>query len=190
MTEASLLAAPTTRVVDIDISSITGPFEMEVQLWSSSGSWAWMDNIVSGTEGVDFETGTLEGFDTSLNPVSVNVVGGNVNGSGAYVLEIAEDAAWNTITFRSFLAPTSLTLSFDMLTDLRDSDELLVSILDPDTGDGLLEGLEGYGDVLRIYADDIDSSDDVTAMVVPVPGAMVLGLIGVGLVRARVRRSS
>lgn len=185
--------------VDIDISSITTPFEMEVQLYSMSepydDSWAWLDNVVSGAEILDFEDGTLQGFDDSWNPGSVVVAPGTINGSGAQVLEIGEDPLYlSTITFRGFMTPTTSTLSFDFSTDLHGSDSLVVSILDSSTGSPLLGGLsDGYGDVLAISAEGAQFTGNVsvTTSVIPVPGALGLGLVGVGILRMfRDRRGS
>ena len=177
----ALLAAPTH--VQIDTSGIGGAFELEVQLFSNSGSWAWIDNVVAGAQFDDFEGGGLGGF-VSLNPGSVNAVLGNLNGSGQYVLEIAEDPDFSpTITFRDFSAASMLSLDLDA--HLTDSDELLLRIIDPDTLYPLLAGLDDdLGDVFRVSTLGIEQTAQVTFTVVPVPGALGLAVLGLGVLKS------
>ena len=185
-----LTAAPTH--VDIDLSGIGSPFELEIQLYSNSAPyddcWARIDNVVAGTEAVDFEDGTLQGFDNIWNPGSVHTVAGSITGSSSYVMEILEDPAYpSTITFRQFSDPSAMVLSLDMLAGIYGNDELVLSLLDPDTGAPMLDGLNGNGDVLRMTALGMQYSDEVTT-VVPVPGASALGLLGLGVAGALRRR--
>ena len=187
-----LMAAPTH--LDIDLSGIGSPFELEIQLYSNSApynnSWARIDNVIAGTEAFDFEDGTLQGFDNSLNSSSVNAIAGTITGVSAYVLEILEDPAYpSTITFRQFSDPSAMVLSLDLLTEIYGDDELVLKLLDPDsdTGAPMLEGLNGLGDVLRVTALGIQCSNEVST-VVPVPGALALGLLGLGGAGALRRR--
>lgn len=194
---SSAASAGSAGHVDVDISSIVTPFQMEVQLYSTSepydDSWAWFDNVISGAEVVDFEDGTRQGFDDSWNPGSVVVVPGTING-GTQVLRVMEDSLYmSTITFRDFAVPTTSTLSFDFSVNLNGSDSVVISILHPDTGAPLMAGLTGgYGDVLEISSGGILSTGavSVTTNAVPVPGALGLGLLGVGLARMYSARRS
>jgi hypothetical protein len=58
-------------------------------------------------------------------------------------------------------------------------DELVLSLLDPDTGDPMLEGVNGYGDVVRMTELGIELSDEVTT------GGPYTGGDGVGIDRRR-----
>lgn len=177
-------AAPTH--VAVDLSGIGSPFELEIQLYSLSApygnSWARIDNLVAGSEAVDFEDGSLGGFDDSWNPGRIVTVAGTITGAGTHVLEIREDPAYlSTITYRSFTDPSALVLSFDLRAVLYGRDELVLRLLDPDTGAPMLEGLHDFGDILRLTAAGIQASEEVTlSIIVPVPGA--LGLVLLGLV--------
>jgi hypothetical protein len=181
--------------VSIDISSLAGSaIELEIDLYDNSGfigdSWALIDNVTlePAIEIIDFETGTLEGFADWLNPVSVGVVSGDLIG-GSYVLQIDEDPGVTpTITYRDFLPSTATTLSFYFeMTASNTSgpwglDALVFSILDPVTLSPFpsLPGLYGFGDVLEVTASGVKYSPGVTVTVIPVPGALLLGMIGIG----------
>jgi hypothetical protein len=185
------LAAPSR--VSVDLSSVSGAsFQLEIDLYDNSGvtgdSWALIDNLSIGTSAQDFEGGTLQGFDKSLNPASVSVVSGTLLGGGSQVMRISEDPVVTpTIVFRNYLSPDGTVLSFDY--DVHASlaagplglDELVVSILDPDTLEPLLPGVNGFGDVLSANASGVQHSDEVTlsgSPTIPAPGALLLGLIG------------
>ena len=175
-----LIADPTH--FDIDLSGIGSPFELEIQLYSNSApdndSWARIDNVVAEIESVNFEDGSLGGFNDYLNPGSVHTVAGSITGSSLYVMEILEDPAYpSTITFRQFSDPSAMVLSLDLLTGIYGNDELVLSLLDPDTGAPMLDGLNGNGDVLRMTALGMQYSNEVTTTVVPVPPASFLGCL-------------
>ena len=179
--------------VSIDVSSIGGSdFELEIDLFDNAGvigdSWAQIDNVAYGTTFVDFETGTLEGFDNSLNPSSVGVALGNLAG-GSYVLQIDEDPVFTpTITYRDFLPSTATILSFDFKMNSTGTvgpfgqDALVFSILDPVTLSPFssLQGLNGFGDILEVTDSGALYSPGVTVELVPVPPALLLGMLGIG----------
>ncbi len=181
--------------VSIDVSSLAGSaIELEIDLYDNSGvigdSWALIDNVAlePAIEIIDFETGTLEGFEDWLNPLSVGVVSGDLIG-GSYVLQIDEDPGVTpTITYRDFLpsAATTLSFYFEMTASSTPGpwglDALVFSILDPVTLSPFpsLPGLYGFGDVLEVTASGVMYSSGVTVTVIPVPGALLLGMIGIG----------
>lgn len=180
--------------VSIDVSSLSGSdIELEIDLFDNSGvigdSWALIDNVIFGVEVADFEDATLQGFDDSLNPLSVGVVPGSLSG-GNWLLRIDEDPVFTpTITYRDFLPSTATTLSFDFQMTSTGTvgpwgqDALIVSILDPVTLDPLLPSLTpGFGDVLEVTASGAVYSPAVEVELVPVPPALLLGMIGIGTV--------
>jgi hypothetical protein len=195
---ASVQASPTYYSVAIDVSGISSDLELEFDLFDNAGAigdtYVLVDNVKLANggviESVNFEDGTLDGFDDSLNPDSVDVVSGSLDSTGSYLLRIDEDLSWTpTITWRDFTNPGATSLSFDFLFESTGAvgpfgpDELVVSLLDPWTLDPLVPGLEGIGDVLRYNAiDGISYSGEVSAVLIPAPGALLLGLIGTGAV--------
>ena len=187
-----VVQANPTYHVTVDVSSLVGnDIELEIDLFDNSGvngdSWVLIDNVTFGIITDDFEDGTIGAFDNSLNPGSVDVVSGSLI-TGNYVLRIDEDTTFNpTITFRDFLPSAAITLSFDFQFNSTGTagtfgqDELVFSILDPDTLQPVLPGLTpGFGDILAVNANGMQYTSDVS--VVPAPGAIILGSLGVGFV--------
>lgn len=189
--------------VSIDVYSLSGSdFELEIDLFDNSGikndSWALIDNVhikdasSNILEMIDFEDSTLQGFEDWLNPDSVDVVPGTW-WSGNYMMRIDEDPVFSyTIAYRDFLSSPATTLSFDfqLISDgtegLWGQDTLVFSILDPLTPDldpfPSLPGLYGVGDVLEATASGAVYSPGVEVELVPVPPALLLGIIGIGSV--------
>ena len=147
--------------ISIDLSGLNGEaFQLEVALYDNSGvigdSWVLLDDVFFGWMSEDFESGTPGMFDVSLNPASVNAVAGNLNGAGNYVLRIDEDPLVTpTFTFADFDGSDNGWLSF--VYDIAASetsgpfglDELVFSILDPETLEPLVTGVtDFFGDVL------------------------------------------
>ncbi len=196
--------ADMTSHVAINVSSLAGhPFELELNLYDNSGvigdSWALIDNVVLGGTQIGFEDGTLNGFDASLNPASVKVAPGALDGTGNCVLRIDEDPVFTpTITFCDFSASTAVLLEFDMAftgstkAGFFGLDQFVVRLLDPQSLDPLLPGMTpGVGDLLAVDARGAASAAGVTLtpiQSVPVPGAAILAAIGLactGIARRR-----
>jgi hypothetical protein len=179
--------------VSIDLPGLGGSgLQLQAALYDNSGvtgdSWVRMDNVVLDSAVDDFESSTLGGFDASLNPSSVNVAGGSLDGTGSFLMRIDEDLAVTpTIVFRDYLSPSGSTLTFDFEMTASATpgplglDEFVVSILDPATLDPLFFGLTGSGDVLAIGADGFQHSGEAGVTVVPTPAGLLLGLIGFGV---------
>lgn len=188
--------------VEIDVSSFTGgDIQLEIGLFDLSGTigdtYLLFDNATlsygsaSGT--VDFEDGTLQGFDNSLNPDSVTVVDGSITGVGTKVLRIDEDLAVTpTLTWKDFLYPGAETITFDFLFESDGTvgalgpDEMVVRLLNPSDLSPLTPGLNGLGDVARYNAiSGAVGADGVTITpqeVIPAPGAALLVMAGLGSV--------
>ena len=107
----------------IDLSSVTD-LELEIQLYDNNGnlgdSWARLDNVVLGSETINFQDGSLGGFDDSFNtPGSVSVVESPL-GSGNLVMRMDEDPfSSSTLVFRDFFGFTGSVLSFDVEAELE-----------------------------------------------------------------------
>jgi len=191
VTAATAFAIP--YWIEVDISSIAGSdFQLELDLFDNSevvgDTWAFIDNVfIKGSSGVtkliDFETGTLEGFEASLNPDSVDVVLGTW-GSGSHIMRIDEDPSVTpTITWRDFLPSdaTILHMEFELISDGTSGsfgqDALVASLLDPSM---LIIGLTGSGDFLEATASGNSVSAEVTG-INPVPEPSTFLLMGCGL---------
>jgi hypothetical protein len=187
--------------VSIDLSGLGGSdVELLAALYDNSGtagdSWALMDNVVLGSASDDFESG-LGGFNAGYNPGSVNTVGGNLNGDGNYVMRIDEASDLiGTFVYQDYFSPSGSTLVFDLgvapsdTAGFRYKDEFVISILNPETGYGLFEGVtgHGWGDILVINADGAQYTDVVTLSPVPLPAAVLLGLLGFGTAALGLKR--
>jgi hypothetical protein len=188
--------------VAIDLSGLGGrDLQLQAALYDNSGvigdSWARLDNVALGSAIDNFEGGTLGGLNASLNPSSVAAVPGSLNGTGNYLLRIDEDPSVTpTYVFRDYLSPNGSTLTFDFeMTASATSgpwgrDQLVFSLLDPRTLDPLVGGLTGFGDVLAVDAVGLQYSSAVSAAVVPVPAAVLLGVLGLSLAGWRLRRTA
>ena len=188
------LAAPTH--VEIDISSLVGtPISLDLQLWDNSGvvgdSWVLIDNVVlaSGTP-IDFEGGNLGGF--VVDP-TVGIVPGSIDGTGSSVLRMDEDMwLWPVLAYRDYAGSAATTLSFDFDMTASDTvgawglDEFQVNVLDMS-----YSGADIWGAVI-VNADGIVTSAETTFSIIPAPGALLLGMIGVGTtaIFPRLRRSA
>jgi hypothetical protein len=175
--------------ISITLPSSTN-FELEVALYDNSpvigDSWALIDNVVFGIAIDDFEGGTAGGFDVSLNPGSVSTAPGNLHGTGSYVLRIDEDpVVYPTFTFQDYVGASVTTLEFDVefFGDAGGCDELVFSVLDWSLNP-LLTGLTPtFGDVLTVYSGGMEYTNNVSVApttIIPVPGALLLVMIGVG----------
>ena len=131
--------------VTIDVSSIMPTeLQLELALYDNSDvvgdSWVFIDNVqLGGVMQADFESGSLEGFDNSLNPDSVKVVGGALDGFGRFFMRIDEDpVTFVTFTWRD-LSRGLTTLEFDFRMEASETvgffglDEFVVNVLDPNS---------------------------------------------------------
>jgi hypothetical protein len=178
--------------VSIDLAGLdVSQLRLRVDLYDNSGiigdSSTRLDNVVLGSAADDFESGTLGGFVADpLNATSVDVVAGSLNGTGSYVMQILEDPAVTpTLVYRDYSGPNGSVLTFDvemMASDTVGSwglDQLVFSLVDSEWAP-LVEGLTGFGDVLAIDAQGIQHTREASAVLVPVPAAVLLGLLGFG----------
>jgi hypothetical protein len=189
--------------VEVDVSSIAGSdIELEIDLFENSGivgdSWAFIDNVQIGgptgiIEEVDFEDGTLQGFDDTWNPAQVNIVTGDW-WSENWMMQIDEASFTPTITYRDFLpsSATTLHMEFEFISDGTvgpfGQDALVASLLDPVTLNPLITGLTGSGDFLETTASGNSVSPEVTGIEpIPEPTTILLmscgllGLLGIGI---------
>ena len=159
--------------VTIDVSALTSQeIELELALYDNSevigDSWVLIDNVVlGGVTQADFESGTLEGFDDSLNPGSVSAVPGSLDGTGSYVMRIDEDpVTFVTFTWQDYPGSDAQTLEFDLQMQASEVDgffgldEFVVNILDPDTLTPLLPQL-GIGGILSLTAEELQTTAEV-----------------------------
>lgn len=207
VTAGASFATPLPFWIEVDVSSLAGPdIELEIDLFDNSGvigdSWAFIDNVSiqdassAIIEEVDFETGTLEGFDDSMNPDSVNIVPG-ASWSGNYMMRIDEDPMWTpTITWRDFPVSDAATLhmEFQFISSGASGehgrqDALVAWLLDPIMPDPPILGLTGCGDFLEATESGNLVSDEVTGIEpipepIPEPSTILLMLSGLGGIAA------
>jgi hypothetical protein len=177
--------------VSIDLAGLGGSdFRLRVDLYDNSGtigdSSARLDNAALGSAIDNFDDGTLGAFIDGLNPDSVAATPGSLTGAGGYVLQIDEDLwATPTIVFRDYAGPDGSVLTFDLEMTASDTvgswglDQLVVSLVGSDWAP-LVDGLTGLGDVLALDAGGIQLSSEASAVLVPAPTAVLLGLLGFG----------
>lgn len=176
---------------------IEADVKLGVSLYDNSGgigdSWAVIDNVRLGSAKDDFEGAGLGGFNSSLNPGSVSQVAGSLDGTGNYVMRISEDPAVTpTIVYRDYPSRDGNVLAFGFELFASDArgfwgpDTLVFSLLNPQTLNPLVPGLTGRGDILAISSQEIRHIDAVeVATAIPVPGSLLLTLLGAVVVRLR-----
>ncbi len=135
---------------------------------------------------IDFEDGTLGGFDDSLNPGSVDVVSGNLFGAGSKLMRIDEDLGGTpTVTYKSYGSSIATTLTFELGMTTSETvgtwglDTLAVDVRNPNSGTYYIM------DALVVNAAGAVTSPETTisgAAVIPAPGASLLAMIGVGFI--------
>ncbi|MBI1924865.1 PEP-CTERM sorting domain-containing protein, partial [Candidatus Poribacteria bacterium] len=173
--------------------------ELELDLFATDGilgnSYVLIDNVwvqdssgtLLGPGRLDFEDGTLQGFDDSLNtPGSVlNVAGAFPGDPGTRQLRLDEDVAFfPTLVFRDFLgsSATQLRFDFEFFTSTGSPDSFVASLLDPITLNPLLPvGARGPGDAAFLEATRSGNllAPGVTATPIPEPSTLTLFIIGV-----------
>jgi len=185
-----VFASPTLppSYVTIDVSGLVGKdISLDFSLYDNSGvvgdSWAVIDNVAINGMVVDFEDGTLRGFDDSLNPDSVEVVPGTIWGAGSKVMRIDEDLLVTpTVTYRDYLSSGATSLSFELEMTTSETvgpwglDELVVSIYN------YTDAIWAIPDALVVNADGAFTSAETSITIIPAPGAAVLAMIGIGCV--------
>lgn len=186
-------AAPTFPAshVTIDISSLVGKdISLDFALYDNSGvvgdSWTLVDNVAINGSLIDFEDGTLGGFDDSLNPTSVDNVAGNLFGSGSKLMRIDEDLGGTpTVTYKTYVGSGATALTFDIGMTTSETvgtwglDELVVSVYN------YTDSMWAISDALVVNADGALTSPETTisgVTVIPAPGAGLLTMIGAGCV--------
>ena len=184
-------------IVTVDLSSFTStPDDVQLvfDLWDNSGalgdSRVLIDNVVFSPATDDFSAG-LGGF--------VDIGGGGVS-VVSQQMQLAEDfGAYPTSAAQKYIAAASKTLQFQFdwfstgASGAFGPDEFVVSLVDP-TFIPLTPGLDGLGGILSVSGASgdltIETMSYVDLTVVPVPGAMLLGGLGMAsvvLIR-RIRR--
>ena len=194
--------------VTVDISSITGlDFELEFLLFDIDGvignTSLLVDNVFIRDLGgvitppglIDFETGGFEGFvPDPLDPGNTNVIPGGfaAGAGGSFLLELAESTVvFPSLTFRDFLPSSATTLQFDFeLVTLSATDFMVASILDPFTllPFPTIPDLLGFGDFLESSSAGHLVAGGVGVEIVPVPGALLLGCIGLAFANWKLQR--
>ena len=194
--------------VTVDISSITGlDFELEFLLFDIDGvignTSLLVDNVFIRDLGgvitppglIDFETGGFEGFvPDPLDPGNTNVIPGGfaAGAGGSFLLELTESTLVNpTFTFRDFLPSLATTLQFDFeLVTTSATDSMVAFIIDPFTFDPFptIPDLFGFGDVFERIGADNFAAGGVGVQIVPVPGALLLGCIGLAFANWKLQR--
>ncbi len=147
-----------------DIAGAVGGVVFQVEFYHNGfppyGSWLKLDNLVCGTDTIDFEDGELH---SALATGSVYVTTGSFDGSGSHLAEM--DASPYSEAWWFFTTPGQ-TLEFDVDWHLVDRTDVWCDLY-IDVSDGV-----------DVYSPTIEYRD----YYVPVPGAVALGAIGMGLV--------
>ena len=161
--------------------------------------------LIDFEDPLDFGTDIFDGFvPDPLDPGVTNVVPGGftAGAGGSFLLELTESILVNpTLTFRDFLpspaTATTLQFDFELVTSSATTpvfpffdDSMVVFIIDPFTFDPFpfIPGLFGFGDVFERIGADNFAAGGVGVQIVPVPGALLLGCIGLAFANWKLQR--
>lgn len=187
--------------VEIDLSALAGrDITLDFALYNNNDvegdSWVFIDNVSLGSTFYGFEeSDALDVWYSGLPPDLDDEVmrePGAFSGQGHWLMKIAEGALWPVLAATDFDdIPADSILSFDMKAHMSDDageyglDEFVVTIYDW-TGDETC--VFGDFEALFINAAGIETSPETTAILVPVPGAFLLGMMGLSFAGIRYRR--
>ena len=204
--------------VTVDISSIAGlDFQLQFQLFDDDfvvgNTSLLVDNVSIRDSGgvilppglIDFEDNTDFGSDIfdgfvpdPLDSLVTNVIPGGfaAGAGGSFLLELTESDfplfIFPTLTFRDFPGSAATTLQFDFeLVTSSATDSMVAYINEPGPFFDpfpTIPGLFGFGDFLESTSAGNSVAGGVGVQIVPVPGALLLGCIGLAFANWKLQK--